>query len=136
MTAGIQGHIILFDGVCNLCNSLVRFIIKRDRKRIMKFAPLQSVTGRDLIEAAGLNPDRIKTIVYISDGKYYFKSSAILNILKDIGGGWKLFYTFIIVPRFLRNPMYDLVAATRYRVFGRRETCMVPDDRIKSRFLS
>lgn len=127
--------IVLFDGVCNLCNGLVRFIIKRDRKGWIRFSPLQSSFGKASLEKMKMDPEEINTVVYISGDRHFLKSSAILQILKDMGGAWKLLYGLIIIPRFIRDFIYDLVARNRYRVFGRKESCMVPTPDIKERFI-
>ena len=120
-----SGTILLFDGVCNLCNGLVRFIVRRDKNGKIRFVPLQSDTGKSLLSKAGLSPDSIDTIVYFSGEKILLRSSAILNLLKDIGGGWKLFYCLIIIPPVIRDYFYNLVAKNRYRIFGRSERCEV-----------
>jgi predicted DCC family thiol-disulfide oxidoreductase YuxK len=118
-------HILLFDGVCNLCNGLVRFIVRRDKNSRIRFVPLQSDAGKSLLSKAGLSPDSIDTIVYFSGAKILFRSSAVLNLLKDIGGGWRLLYGLIIIPPFIRDLFYNLVVKNRYRLFGRSESCEV-----------
>ena len=128
--------ILLFDGVCNLCNGLVKFIIKRDQRSRIRFAPLQSDTGKSLIANFGLSPEDINSVVYISGEQVFLRSSAVLHLLKDLGGGWKLFYIFIIIPPVMRDLFYNLIARTRYRIFGRSGSCMVPTGEIRGRFLS
>ena len=128
-------RIILFDGVCNLCNHLVIFIIQRDPNARFRFAALQSTEGHQLLKETKLLPANANSIVYIRNGKYLFRSSAILHILLDLGGVWKLFYTFIILPPFIRNFVYMIIARSRYKIFGKRDFCMVPADDIKNRFL-
>jgi len=130
-----ESHILLFDGVCNLCNSLVNFIIKRDPTGKFKFATLQSETAKKLIKNLGLVADDPDSVVLITGDKYYLKSTAGLHVLKELGGLWKLMYVFIYIPEPVRDFVYDLIARTRYKVFGRRETCMIPDVEIKDRFL-
>lgn len=127
--------IVLFDGVCNLCNHLVIFIIQRDPNARFRFAALQSKEGQKLLKETKLLPANANSVVYIRDGKYLFRSSAILYILLDLGGVWKLFYAFIILPPFIRNFVYMIIARTRYKIFGKRDFCMVPADDIKNRFL-
>lgn len=117
-------HILLFDGVCNLCNKLVRFIIKRDQKTKFMFMSLQSVRGQSLLKQFGLPMDDFDSLVYIRDGKYYLKSSAILHILKELKGIWKLFFIFIIIPTFIRDFIYKIIAKTRYKIFGRQDSCI------------
>ena len=130
-----EKNILLFDGICNLCNRLVQFVIKRDLKAKFRFAALQSKTGQALCLHMKLPMGDFNSIVYIRDGKCLFKSSAILHVLYDLGGVWKLFYAFIIMPSFIRDFVYTIVAKTRYKVFGKRETCMIPSSEIKNRFL-
>lgn len=130
-----SGNILLFDGVCNLCNGLVRFIIRRDPDAIIKFASLQSPAGQSLLERFDLSAKEIDSVVYITGDKRYLKSSAILHLLKELGGGWRLFYGFIIIPGFIRDFFYNLIAVNRYRIFGKTDTCMVPAPDIMSRFL-
>ena len=127
--------ILLFDGVCNLCNSLVKFIIKRDPRANFRFASLQSESGQALLESFGLPKDQLNTFVYLYSEKLYLKSSAVLHVLKDLGGGWKLFYIFILVPKPLRDLVYILVSKTRYTIFGKKDECMIPSKDISSRFL-
>ena len=129
------GPILLFDGVCNLCNSLVRFVLKRDHDAKIRFAPLQSPAGQLFLKKFDADLDDIDTVVYITGNKYFIKSTAILQLLKDFGGGWQLFYGFIIIPKFIRDFFYDLIAKSRYRIFGKTDTCMVPAEDINERFL-
>lgn len=130
-----DAHILLFDGVCNLCNSIVRFTIKRDPKEKFKFASLQSESGQALLKKFGLPTDDFDSFVFINGDKYFLKSSAGLHVLKELGGVWKLFYVFIIFPRPLRDFVYNIIAKTRYKIFGKRDTCMIPTPRLKQRFL-
>ncbi|MBK7627345.1 MAG: thiol-disulfide oxidoreductase DCC family protein [Bacteroidales bacterium] len=127
--------ILLFDGVCNLCNRLVVFVIRRDKNARIRFASLQSEAGKSLLSAAGLNPETVDTVVYLTGGKTFLRSSAILNLLNDLGGGLRLFYSLIIIPSFIRDFIYNLVARSRYRIFGKRESCMVPPKDIENRFI-
>jgi len=127
--------IVLFDGICNLCNSLVLFIIKRDKNKKFKFASLQSEIGQQLLLNSNLSQIDIDSFVLIKDSTVFLKSSAALHVLKEIGGVWKLFYLFILIPRPLRDFVYDKIANSRYRVFSKRNVCMVPIDDLKDRFL-
>ena len=129
-------NILLFDGECNLCNNLVLFIIKKDSAAKFKFAPLQSTIGKSLLKNFPDSLEKSDSVVFINGGIYYFKSTAILEIFKTLGRYWKLFYVFILIPKFIRDACYDLVAKSRYKVFGKRETCMVPTPEINKRFLS
>lgn len=129
-------HIILFDGVCNLCNSAVQYVIKRDGKGIFKFASLQSETGRALLVKSGLPPDHLKSFVYIRGSRFYTRSTAALKVAKQLKGPVQLLYGFIIVPKLIRDWIYDLIAKNRYRLFGRKDTCMIPTPQLKERFYS
>lgn len=131
-----SGNILLFDGVCNLCNGLVRFIIKRDPNAKIKFAPLQATEGQSLLKKFDLTTDNIDSVVYIAGDKHFLRSSAVLHLLKELGGGWKLFYVCIAVPHFIRDFFYNLIAKSRYKIFGKTEICMVPASDIAARFLS
>lgn len=128
-------HILLFDGVCNLCNGFVKFVIKRDRKAKFQFAALQSESAKEILKKFSLLTDDFESFVYISDGRCYLKSSAALHVAKDLGGFWRLFYIFIIIPKFMRDFLYSLIAKTRYKIFGKRDACMVPAPDMKQRFL-
>ena len=128
-------NIVLFDGVCNLCNSTVQFIIRNDAKTKFRFASMQNESGQLLLRQLDLPLDRFDTLVYISDSKFYLKSTAVFMILRELGGGWHLLYFFIIFPRFLRDIVYDFIAKWRYRWFGKREKCIVPAPEYSDRFL-
>ncbi|MFI5148406.1 MAG: thiol-disulfide oxidoreductase DCC family protein [Bacteroidia bacterium] len=128
--------ILLFDGYCNLCNSSVNFIIPRDKKGRFRFAALQSETGKALLKQYTIEPQRSDSMVIIEDGKAYLRSSAALRIAANMSFGWKLFLVFYIVPPFVRNAVYSLIATNRYRWFGKRESCRMPDEKDKVRFLS
>jgi len=128
-------HILLFDGVCNLCNGLVKFVIRNDRQGKIKFAPLQSLTGESLL--SGFFPDNeiVDTVIFIVKDKLYFKSTAVLHLLRELGSGWRLFYGLIIIPVPVRDFFYNIIARSRYRIFGKMDTCMVPDQELEARFL-
>ena len=117
-------NILLFDGYCNLCSRLVNFIIKRDKKAKFFLVSLQSASGQSLLKKFGLPTDDFDSVVYIRSDKYFLKSSAILHILKDLGGIWKLFFIFIIIPNFVRDFIYKIIAKTRYKIFGRHDSCI------------
>ncbi len=127
--------IILFDGVCNLCNRSVTYVIKRDTKDRFRFAPFQDEAGQRLI--AKYNIDRAKTdsIVLIDSGKVYIKSTAAIRISRYLGGGYPLLYGFMIIPNFIRNWVYDYVARNRYKWYGKKDSCMVPTPELQSKFL-
>lgn len=127
-------HIILFDGVCNLCNHSVQFIIKRDRKGIFKFASLQSAVAQDVLKKMNAKnfPD---SIAYIEEGKLFTKSDAALRIARTLNGGWRFLYYFIFIPRVIRNAVYGFIARNRYKWFGKKQSCMVPATGLAARFL-
>lgn len=124
-----NGHIILYDGVCNLCNGFVRFIRKRDRDSVFEFIPLQSDEGREYLTIHKLPEDKLDTVIYLENGDVFMKSSAGLRILRLLGWPWKFFYLFIILPFPVRNFFYDIIAGNRYRVFGKSHSCEIPDSR-------
>ena len=127
--------IILFDGVCNLCSGAVKFVLKRDRKKWFRFAALQSETGRQLLEFHGLPRDSMETIVLIEGNACFTKSTAVLRIAQHLGGLWPLLAVFRIVPRFVRDAVYDFVARHRYKWFGKKPSCMIPSPEEAARFL-
>jgi predicted DCC family thiol-disulfide oxidoreductase YuxK len=128
--------VILFDGVCNFCNSTVNFTIKRDRKKRIKFAALQSLPGRQIAEQFKLPVNDLKSFVFIEDGVVYKRSTAALRVCRYLGTGWPLCYFFIIVPPFIRNGIYDFIAKNRYKWFGQRDKCMVPSSDVRARFIA
>lgn len=132
---GLPVKIILFDGMCNLCNFSIRFIIKRDKRKLFKFASIQSEVGQSLLKQFNIQTENADSVVYIKDDRCFARSAAVLNILKDLGSVWKTFYVFIVIPKFLRDFIYNVIAKIRYRVFGKREKCMIPTDDIRNRFL-
>lgn len=126
---------LLFDGVCNLCNDSVQWVLKRDRKGIFKFAALQSETGQRLLQQLGFSQENFDTVVLVDGEKVFTRSDAPLEIARRLGGFWSLFSIFRIIPRFIRDAVYDWIARNRYRWFGRKEECMLPRPEWKSRFL-
>lgn len=138
--------IILFDGVCNFCNSSINFIIAQDKTGIFKFAPLQSEAGKELTAKHGLRfagegaPEGsgipIDSVVLIEDDKAYTHSTAALRIARLLGGIWSLAYAFIIVPRPVRDIFYNLFARYRYKLFGKKDVCMMPTPELRQKFLS
>ncbi len=126
--------IILFDGVCNFCNSSVQFIIKHDKKNYYKFAALQSKKGKELLKNIN-ETDYLDSIVLLKNDIYHLKSDAVLNIAKNLDGFFKIAYLFIFLPRKLRNHFYDIIAKNRYTWFGKKEACMIPSADILKRFL-
>ncbi len=127
--------IILFDGVCNFCNGAVNFTIKRDKKAIIKFTPLQSETGRQLAAQFGMAAGDMRSFIFIENGMAYNRSTAALKVCRYLKGIWPLCYGFIIVPAFIRNGIYDWIAKNRYKWFGQKKECMIPTPDTKTRFL-
>jgi len=128
--------VVLFDGVCTLCTDTVQFLIRRDPEGLFQFAPLQSNPAQELLAAHGLEDHDLDSIVLIEGGDCYVKSDAAIRIAVRLGGAYRLFGPTKYVPRALRDAVYDVVAAHRYRIFGRRESCMVPTEGNRNRFLA
>lgn len=135
-TINFNKKIILFDGVCNLCNSAINFVITHDTKDHFRFTSLQSSTGQYLLEKHQINPRDTDSIVLISNGKAYVKSAAALHISRNLNNGLSLLYGFMIVPKFIRNAVYDYVAKNRYKWFGKKDSCMIPTPALKAKFLN
>lgn len=131
----MKEKIILFDGVCDLCNGFVQFVIKRDPHKLFKFAALQSTFGQDFLQRLGQNPKDLKSIILIDGEQFYTQSDAALNILKNLKGYRFAAKFLMLFPRFLRNSVYQIVAKNRYQWFGKKEQCMVPTPELQSRFL-
>lgn len=127
--------IILFDGVCNLCNASVNFVIKHDKKAQFLFASFQSDAAKEIMLHFNLKNLNLDSIVLIDDGKIYEKSTAILIIARLLNGGYKLFYFFIVIPKSVRDRLYSYIAKNRYKFFGKRERCMIPSPELRNRFL-
>ncbi|AFL82179.1 hypothetical protein Aeqsu_2728 [Aequorivita sublithincola DSM 14238] len=127
--------IVLFDGVCNLCNGAINYIIKRDKNNVFKFAALQSEIGKELITKFNIDTSKIDSIILIDGEKHYIKSSAALHISKALSGAYPLLFGLMIVPKFIRNAVYDYIARNRYKWFGKKESCMIPTAELKSKFL-
>ncbi|MFV8225797.1 thiol-disulfide oxidoreductase DCC family protein [Christiangramia aquimixticola] len=128
--------IILFDGVCNLCNNSVQFIIKHDKKDVFRFAALQSETGKQLLQDRGLDPEELDSIILIEPGvAYYKKSTAALEISRDLSGGYFLLKNFLFLPETMRDGIYDIIAKNRYKWFGKKDNCMIPTPELKAKFL-
>lgn len=130
-----MGAIILFDGVCNFCNGAVNFVINRDREGYFKFAVLQSKMGEELLDRYRIDKVETDSVVLIEDDKAYLFSSAALRIVRRLPGIWPVLYGFIVLPESIRDRAYKLFASYRYRLFGRREECMIPTPEIRARFL-
>lgn len=126
--------IVLFDGVCNFCNNSVNFIIRRDRLAKFRFTPLQSEIGREMRAKYGVD-ESVDSIVLIDEDQAFTHSTAALRIARALGGFTSLLYAFVIVPRPIRDFFYRLFARHRYRIFGRKDVCMIPTAEVRERFL-
>ena len=127
--------ILLFDGVCNLCNGFVQEVITRDERGIIRYTSLQSEAGQQLLAKIGLSDFSMDTVVLVEGEEKYLKSDVALRIFRYLGGGWSYLYYLSIVPKFIRDGVYDLIARNRYRWFGKREDCMLPRPEWEDRFL-
>jgi predicted DCC family thiol-disulfide oxidoreductase YuxK len=127
--------IIVFDGICILCNRMVQFVLKKDRSKKFYFTTAQSDFVRENLKDLTQDVNPMDTIIYVKNGHVLSESSAVLSILSDLGGWWKLMSLFKVIPLFIRNAIYRFCAKRRYRVFGMRDACMIPDPEWKDRFL-
>ena len=128
-------YIVLFDGGCNLCDSTVQFVLKRDTNKRFLFGSLQGKAGQQYLLQQHLPVNHFQSFVLIEGEKSYTRSTAVLRLLKHLGKGWQLLYAFIIIPAFIRNAVYRFIAANRYRWFGKKEQCRVPTADERERFL-
>jgi predicted DCC family thiol-disulfide oxidoreductase YuxK len=130
----VAESVILFDGVCNLCNASVQFVIQRDPQAHFAFAPLGSDAANELLRGrrATITSD---SIILVEKDAIYDQSTAALRIARRLSGGWSLTSAFLVVPRVLRDAVYRLIARNRYRWFGRRDACMIPTPELRARFL-
>lgn len=126
--------LVLFDGVCNLCDASVDFLVRHDRKRRLRYASLQSEIGQQVLREAGLPATEFGSFLYLDRGRLHMRSSGAIRVAMRLGGWWTLMGVFLIVPPFIRNAVYDWVARNRYRWFGTRGTCRVPTPEERSLF--
>ncbi|NHN47813.1 thiol-disulfide oxidoreductase DCC family protein [Halostella sp. JP-L12] len=130
-----DGPVVLFDGVCNLCSGFVQFLAPRDPEGRFRFASLQSEAGRELLAERGLPTDELESVVLVEGDDHYVKSDAVLRIAELLGGVYGLLAPFRLVPRRIRDRAYDVVAANRYRWFGKKDRCEIPDGDVRERLL-
>ena len=140
MSAAQSNPIVLYDGVCGLCNRLNQFLLERDPGDVFRFASLQSDFAREVLTSHGANPDDLDTVYVIVDSgqpteRLLLRSDAILYLLSRLKGIWKLGGIGRVLPKALRDGVYKIVARNRYKVFGKYETCMLPDPRYRHKFL-
>lgn len=128
--------ILLFDGVCNLCNGVVNFVIDHDRSDYFRFAPLQSAAGRSLLKTHGLDADALDSVVLLEDGRYYQKSDAALRAARRLEHPVRRLHVLTIIPRTIRDAVYDVIARNRYSWFGRQDACRVPTPELRRKFLA
>jgi len=131
-----QNPVILFDGICNLCSGWVQFLIRKDTNMKFRFAPIQSETGQRLLHTVGLENSKIETVIYLKENECFRESSAVLEILKDLGGFWTFAFVLKLIPGTLRDGFYRFIAKKRYRFFGKRTTCFIPTPENQKRFLT
>lgn len=132
----MKHSVILFDGVCNLCNASVQFIIKHDKKQLFRFAALQSAFGQNVVNKFNLADKNIDSVILLENNSVLLKSDAALRIAKQLGGIYSMLYVFIVLPKFIRNRIYDFIARNRYRWFGKQESCMIPTPELKKLFIA
>jgi predicted DCC family thiol-disulfide oxidoreductase YuxK len=131
-----KNPLILFDGVCNLCNSSVQYVIKHDPHRLFRFASLQSAFGQKILSDYDLPLNEYNSFILFNDNKIYTRSTAALLVSKKLKGFIKSLYIFIIVPKFIRDAMYNIIAKNRYKWFGKKQVCWLPSPELKSLFLN
>ena len=128
--------IILFDGVCNFCNGSVNFVIAHDAQNYFKFAPLQSDVAQTLLEKYNIDKAETDSVILIEDETAFTHSTAALRIARKLDGAWSWFYVFVIIPKFVRDFCYKLFAKYRYKLFGKKDVCMMPTAEIKEKFIA
>jgi predicted DCC family thiol-disulfide oxidoreductase YuxK len=133
--ATLPENIVIFDGVCNLCEFSVNFIFERDSAGQFYFTPAQSPLGASLLKRFGINTSRLDTVVLVRDGQAYTRSAAAIEIASKLDKPWNLLTVFQAVPEPLRDMIYDLIAQNRYRLFGKKDACMLPSEALRKRFL-
>jgi predicted DCC family thiol-disulfide oxidoreductase YuxK len=131
----LQESILLFDGHCSLCNGAVDFVLKRDTRKKLLLASIQGTAGQGVLKKYHLPPSYLDTLVLVEQGKVYLGSTAALRVARLLGGGWPLFYGLIIIPKGIRDRIYQWISEHRYQWFGRRDTCRIPTASEREHFL-
>lgn len=131
----VSSPVIIFDGVCTLCNASVDFVIRRDKKRQFRYTANQMEPGREILRDHGIDPDDIHSVYLYENGKLYSKSGAALRVARLLGFPYSLAWGFMIIPAPIRNWVYDLIASNRYKWFGQKETCRLPSPEERALFL-
>jgi predicted DCC family thiol-disulfide oxidoreductase YuxK len=127
--------VIYFDGVCNLCTGTVQFVLKKDKRKIFRFASLQGEGGKKMLNAHKLPAQHYQTFILEEGGKIFTRSTAALRVFKLLGGAWSLLYVFMIIPAFIRDAVYNFISNNRYRWFGKKEECWLPAPEWENRFI-
>lgn len=128
--------IILFDGVCNLCDNAIQYVIKHDKKDVFRFVPLQSELGIKILDYLKIDTSKTDSVILYDPGKaYYYKSTAAIEILKILGGFNQWLVVFLILPHGIRDYVYDYVAKNRYKWYGKKDSCLIPTPELKAKFL-
>jgi predicted DCC family thiol-disulfide oxidoreductase YuxK len=133
--ADAEGPIVLYDGVCGLCDRSVQLILRNDRRGRFRFAALQSESGRALLEKFGLSPEALDSVVLVQGGRAWRKSRAALRVARRMDAPWPLLWPLIVIPSPVADFFYDLLARNRYRIFGKLDACMIPPPEVRARFL-
>jgi predicted DCC family thiol-disulfide oxidoreductase YuxK len=140
-SAAAQGtHLVLYDGVCGLCNHVLQFLLKHDHRAVFSFASLQSATGKAMVARWGGNPEDLTSFYVVADfrtphARAVTKSDAALFVARQLGWPWRALRVAGVLPTALRDRLYDVIARTRYRIFGRYEQCLMPREEVRSRFV-
>ncbi len=132
---GQEDLVVLFDGVCEFCSAWTAFLVRRDPEARIKLCSIQSPIGGDLLEWAGIPRENVNTMLYIRKGRPLQKSDAFLAVLRDLGFPWNLSSVFYLVPRFIRNAVYSVIARNRYALFGKKDACMIPSPDVRRHFI-
>jgi len=132
----MEQPIVLFDGVCNLCNGAVKFIIRHDKKKVFLFASLQSEAGQKILAQYNFPPEELNSFILIDKGKAYTRSTGALMVAKKLNGLWPVLYSYIIIPAFIRDSIYNWIGTNRYKWFGKKDECILPTAELKARFLN
>lgn len=130
----INQPVVLFDGLCNLCSGSVQFIIRHDKKKMFRFASLQSPFGQEVLTQFGLSSNEINSFILLENNRIYTKSTGALRVAKKLNGLYKLLYAFIIVPPFIRNAVYNYIAKNRYKWLGKKDACWIPTRELRAMF--
>ena len=132
----MSGPLIVFDGVCVLCTAWLQFVLRHDRRGEFRFATVQSPAGQELLKNHGLDPSDPTSFLVIVDGNSYNESGGMIRVVSEFGGAWRMIKLLYVVPGPIRDWFYRLIARHRYRLFGKRESCIVPDREMSGRFVA